>query len=47
MTFVVGLLAGAAAVAILLVPRLRSAIDSARVAAEAERVVSLELKGAA
>jgi DNA recombination protein RmuC len=47
MTFVVGLLAGAAAVAILLVPRLRSAIESARLATDAERVASLELKVAA
>jgi len=45
-TFVVGLLAGAAAVAILLVPRLRVAIDAARVAAEAERAAAFELKAA-
>jgi DNA recombination protein RmuC len=41
--FLVGLLAGAAAVGILLIPRLRSAIDSARVAIEAERAASIEL----
>lgn len=45
--FVLGLLAGAAAFAIVLVPRLRSAIDSARVAMEAERAASIELKAAA
>jgi DNA recombination protein RmuC len=44
--FLVGLLAGALASAILLVPRLRSAIHSARVATEAERAASLELKAA-
>src|SRR4051794_27143877 len=46
MTFLVGLLAGAAAVGILLVPRLRRAIDAARVAAEAERAAAFELKAA-
>jgi DNA recombination protein RmuC len=44
MTFLVGLLAGAAAVSVVLVPRLRSALESARLAAAAERAVSLELK---
>jgi DNA recombination protein RmuC len=44
--FLVGLLAGAAASAIVLVPRLRSAIDSARVAMEAERAASIELRAA-
>jgi DNA recombination protein RmuC len=44
MTFLVGLLAGAAAVSFVLVPRLRSALESARAAAAGERAVSLELK---
>src|SRR5919108_5546270 len=44
--FLLGLLAGAAALAILLVPRLRSAIDAARLATEAERAATLELKAA-
>src|SRR5687768_10957815 len=42
--FVLGLLAGAAALAILLVPRLRAAVDEARLAREAERAAGLELK---
>src|ERR1051325_9408594 len=46
MTFVLGLLIGALAMGIALVPRLRSAIGSARVATEAERVRSLELTAA-
>jgi DNA recombination protein RmuC len=45
--FLLGLLAGAAALALLLVPRWRSAIDSARVATEAERAASFELHAAA
>src|SRR5919198_1343963 len=44
--FLLGLLAGAAASAIVLVPRLRRALDSARVAVEAERAASLELRAA-
>jgi DNA recombination protein RmuC len=45
--FLLGLLAGAAASAFLLAPRLRSATDSARAATEAERAASIELKAAA
>src|SRR5215204_3715579 len=45
--FLLGLLAGAAVLAIVLVPRLRSAIDSASVASEVERAASIELKAAA
>ena len=45
--FALGLLTGAAAFGIVLVPRLRRAIDSARVASEAERAASIELKAAA
>ena len=41
--FVLGLLAGAAAVAVLLVPRLRAAVDEARLAREGERAAALEL----
>jgi DNA recombination protein RmuC len=44
--FVLGLVTGAVAFAVLLVPRLRSAIDSARVAMEAERAASIDLKAA-
>jgi DNA recombination protein RmuC len=44
--FLLGLLAGAAASAIVLVPRLRSAIESARAAVEAERAASIELRAA-
>jgi DNA recombination protein RmuC len=44
--FLLGLLAGAAASAILFVPRLRSANDSARAAMEAERAASIELRAA-
>jgi DNA recombination protein RmuC len=46
MTFLVGLLAGAAVLAILLVPRLRSAIETAGAATGAERAKTLELKAA-
>jgi DNA recombination protein RmuC len=45
--FLLGLLTGAAAFAILLVPRLRSAIVSARAATDAERAASTELRVAA
>jgi DNA recombination protein RmuC len=44
--FVLGLLAGAAGLAILIVPRLRRAIDSARAATEAERAASIQLRAA-
>jgi DNA recombination protein RmuC len=44
--FMLGSLAGAVAAASLLVPRLRSAIDSAHVAMEAERAASLDLRAA-
>src|SRR4051812_27267323 len=40
--FLLGLLTGAAALAILLVPRLRGAIDAARAAREAERATRAE-----
>ncbi len=42
--FLVGLLAGAAALAIVLIPRWREAAHSARIAGEAQRAASLELK---
>ena len=45
--FVLGLLAGAAVSALLLVPRLRSAIRSARVATEAERAARRDAEHAA
>jgi DNA recombination protein RmuC len=45
--FLLGLLTGASTFAILVVPRLRSAIDSARVAAEAESAASSELRASA
>lgn len=44
--FVLGLLAGAAGLAILMVPRLRRAIDAAHAATEAERAASIELRAA-
>jgi DNA recombination protein RmuC len=44
--FLLGVLAGAAASAIVLVPRLRGAIDTARAALEAERAASIELRAA-
>jgi DNA recombination protein RmuC len=44
--FLLGVFAGAAASAIVLVPRLRSTIDSARAAMEAERAASIELRAA-
>ena len=45
--FLAGLVAGAAALAMVLIPRLRSAIASARVAAEAERAAANALEFAA
>jgi DNA recombination protein RmuC len=42
--FVLGLLAGAAGLAALLVPRLRAAIDEARCAGEAERAAAVRLQ---
>ena len=39
--FVLGLLAGSAAVAVLLVPRLRAAVDDARLAREGGRAAVL------
>jgi DNA recombination protein RmuC len=44
--FLLGLLAGAAASAFLLVPRLRGAVDSARAATEAERAARIALAAA-
>src|ERR671916_2763313 len=44
--FLLGLLAGAVLVATLVVPRLRAAVDSARAAAEAERVARSEVHAA-
>jgi DNA recombination protein RmuC len=45
--FLLGLIVGAAAFALLLIPRLRNAIDWACVAKEAERAAIIELKAAA
>jgi DNA recombination protein RmuC len=45
--FLLGVLAGGALVAILLAPRLRGAIGAARIAAEAERAATMELRAAA
>ena len=42
--FLLGLVAGAVALAVLLVPRLRAAVDEAALAREAERAVGIELK---
>jgi DNA recombination protein RmuC len=42
--FVLGLLVGAAGIAALLLPRLRTAVDEARAAREAERAAGLELQ---
>src|SRR4051794_4165489 len=46
-TFVLGLLAGAAALAALLVPRYRRAVDEARLSREAARAAGMELEHAA
>src|SRR3954454_3779655 len=46
-TFVLGLLAGAAALAALLVPRCRRAVDEARLSREAARAAGMELEHAA